>query len=728
MHLASLLALLLALALATPAPAAARATKASKKKSVTAAVPLTTAFEPVAGRKDWPISTGVPFPRGMVAAGTALAARDLRSPRILQATQSRVLSRWSDGSVRWALVDWQVDASAPPGRWELVAATKSLPPLRQVVRARPGTNGITVDTGPLQFTIPQDHFALFEDVRWQRQPVLAGPVGASISGEGQTWTPQPPKSLQVLENGPLRVRIESRGTYNDHFDYVVRIDAFAGQSWIRVLHTFEQRSLRDYLPVSRISLEYPLPQSKGDRFLAGIDGKPPLEGKVDGGVWRFVQLDNGTMSVQGGERPGRSSGWLDVTGEQSGITIAVPYLWQEYPQGFTVTGGKLSHDLLSANARPLPIGMGAAKTHEIVIAFHGPDRPAAEWIEGLMRSPVATSSAEWIDSSRALRNSIVRNPQTNNFVGSVADAFHRVQLRNARERWDDTGQVRCIGDETPREGAFGMLNWGDWNYPGYHDDTKGCDAWGNQEYDLSQAYALGYAVTGEPAMREAMVVAARHFMDVDIVHFQTQRSDFIGMNHPKNPLHFATELGGVDLGHTWTEGLLSTYLLTGDERSLAAARGIGDYLVQRTTRGVVKGNPRQFGWPQIALIALFETTGEAKYRDAAAWYAERGMAAHKADLIDNWKLGILAEGLAYTHSATANGAILAWLKSYTAAAEPRARDPRFFPAIAYVGKLESNEAATKAALRAAGRLQFGSWAKPFTIAARLGFAIYSTAR
>src|SRR5690606_8296033 len=101
----------------------------------------------------------------------------------------------------------------------------------------------------------------------------------------------------------------------------------------------------------------------------------------------------------------------------------------------------------------------------------------------------------------------------------------------------------------------------------------------------------------------------------------------------------------------------------GDERGLAVARGIADYLATRV-QGVVRGNPRQWGWPQIALLAVYEATGETRYRDAALRYATRGMEAHPPGKSEHWKLGILADALAHTHAATGDAAVRAWLEEY----------------------------------------------------------------
>src|SRR5262249_28357874 len=64
-----------------------------------ASAPVVTVTEPLGvARTHWPLSTGVPFPPG--------AVRDVAQLSVAEAqtalpTQSRVLSRWPDGSVRW---------------------------------------------------------------------------------------------------------------------------------------------------------------------------------------------------------------------------------------------------------------------------------------------------------------------------------------------------------------------------------------------------------------------------------------------------------------------------------------------------------------------------------------------------------------------------------------------------------------------------------------------------
>src|SRR5439155_1371620 len=109
------------------------------------------------------------------------------------------------------------------------------------------------------------------------------------------------------------------------------------------------------------------------------------------------------------------------------------------------------------------------------------------------------------------------------------------------------------------------------------------------------AAALGAPLVAIPPA--AWIVASRalpnaHYPDVDIIHHAPGHPDWVGLNHPHKALHFAWEAAEkVDLGHTWTEGLVSYHRLTGDVRALAAARGIADALAGRVKRARI---PRHF--------------------------------------------------------------------------------------------------------------------------------------
>ena len=68
-------------------------------------------------REAWPVTSGVPIPQGRLRRARRVALRDAQGPAI--PVQAEVLSRWPDGSVRWLLLDFQVDLK-PRGTRQLV--------------------------------------------------------------------------------------------------------------------------------------------------------------------------------------------------------------------------------------------------------------------------------------------------------------------------------------------------------------------------------------------------------------------------------------------------------------------------------------------------------------------------------------------------------------------------------------------------------------------------------
>lgn len=678
-------------------------------------------------RERWPLTFGVPWPRGMLRDEESVSVAVENGAAL--PLQTRVLSRWPDRSVRWLLVDTQVTLAPRQAlRLTLRAAGGKSAPAASPIEVSEDAKQIRISTGALTASIPKLRFAVVENVSAGRLS-LPAPVTSLIEREGRTARALPPRRVQITEQGPLRSRIELEGSYGNGFDYLIRIDAYAGQALLRVFHTFIHRDSAALARLSRITLEWPQALSPTTRYAAGGAGDAAYTGELRAGRFRTVQLDNARYRVNGRDRTGALPGWIALQGEGGGFGLAARWFWQQYPQGFVLEPGRLTYHLWDPEGGEAIAGMGAAKTHELVLFADGKGLPDPPWPPAAARPLVASVDPAWVAQSGALPQAIAPGPFTDSFVAAISAAFEDYMERNHEERWDDRGEETCDGGgrERPRVGAYGMWNWGDWNFPAYQDDTKGCDAWGNLEYDTTQVLALAFAATGRADMHEAMVAAARHFMDVDVIHHYRKHPEWIGMNHPKNPLHFSFKLGGIDLGHTWTEGLLSYYYLTGDERGLAAARGIADYLAARVKRRLFLANPRQLGWPQIALAAVYQATGEETYLGAARAYAARAIEAFKPEKANHWKHGILAEALTYTHALTGDERIERWLRAYarTVPEHGKIEDLRFLPALAYMAQLSGDASLRHLVLERVRGMRIGTWGKPFSINGRIGFRTYS---
>jgi rhamnogalacturonyl hydrolase YesR len=189
--------------------------------------------------------------------------------------------------------------------------------------------------------------------------------------------------------------------------------------------------------------------------------------------------------------------------------------------------------------------------------------------------------------------------------------------------------------------------------------------------------------------------------------------------------HFAVESPNTfDLGHTWLEGLATHYYLTGEVRSLEAARGIADVLVRRRYKA---GNPRQYGWPMIALAAAYDATGEARYREAALSYADAALAVHQpTPAAGDWKMGILADGIASVHAITGEARLRDWLVRYAdalVAESTRFEDARYALPLGYLARLTGSSHYRELALATVEHLSFGDWGKTLAISGRTAFRI-----
>ncbi len=701
-------------------------------------MPCRAATEPVVvvtepdrvARSEWPVEVGFPFPPGYARdAGQLVLAEQ---GKILP-TQARVMSRWPDGSLRWAFLDTRL--SLEPGDRRVLRLERRTQPQGSGIRIDERPDHLIVDTGTLQFTIPARGSSWITDLRVGKRVRLRALSGELASG-GKKYPAQSHRTVKILERGAQRVRIEVRGEYGAGFVYVLRIDAFARQPFLRLFHSFEMHRAEVFAELDGLSIALHAPAKQFTSYAVGRTGKASLSGRLGTRGVEAYQEDARTLHVGSQAEESRASGEFELRAPKETISLRAWDFWQQYPQAVDFHPGGLTYSLWPVKSRPVRIGMGAAKTHEFLVGFTDVPARGGTPVAPLRGPLLAQVDRQWLADSGAMRNALAPSKENDEFLRRLQEGYRRYQQHADREAWDDRGEPFCPERsaesgadprERRREGFYGMLNWGDWNFVGYHDGTKGCDSWGNLEYDMPQVLALAYLATGDPELGDGMVAAARHFMDVDGIHFNAREPAWVGMNHPKAPLHFSFALGGVDLGHTWTEGLLSYAVLTGDERATAAARGIADYLIFRIRGKLSRGNPRQWGWPQIALVAMFEATGEEKYRAAALEYARRGMAQHPPDRLDNWKAGILAEGLAYTHSVTRDAAVESWLRRYAAAvvALPGNRDARFLPAVAYVGRLTARPDFVALATAVVPRLDFGNWGKPFSIAGRIGFSLLS---
>ena len=111
------------------------------------------------GNGAWPARASVPVPRGIGA--SAFAVR--RPDGTMVGAQSRVLTRWPDGSPRWVQLDFQ---AVQPGEYRVTSApaagTPELP-----VQSRQTNRQLEVTVGRLALTLDAGGASPLAALRWQ---------------------------------------------------------------------------------------------------------------------------------------------------------------------------------------------------------------------------------------------------------------------------------------------------------------------------------------------------------------------------------------------------------------------------------------------------------------------------------------------------------------------------------------------------------------------------------
>ena len=182
------------------------------------------------------------------------------------------------------------------------------------------------------------------------------------------------------------------------------------------------------------------------------------------------------------------------------------------------------------------------------------------------------------------------------------------------DRWADNlfeGYCRSIREQRD----YGAMNWGDWW------GERGCN-WGNHEYDTPLHMLIQFARTGDPRYFAVAEQAARHYSEVDVVHFVNQDlkkyfSQWESPDYPSRPgmvhehsighvggfhpvekireLYVELKIGNTDnpylcldpfnLGHIFTLGMAHYYLLSGDPWIKETIEKIGDNLMRLAEDG-----------------------------------------------------------------------------------------------------------------------------------------------
>jgi len=613
-------------------------------------------------RRRWPVCGGVPFAPAALASDVGLRLYDPLGREVVM--QTRPLALWPDGSLRWVWLGFQVDLP-PFGHvaYELVDR-----PGAERQPAAPGVavsrvpDGFAVDTGPLRFlATPGPGRGLLGQVWLAGQPLLDDTrrLGFDLEAGGRRYSTAwgQVTQIEVEETGPVRAVLHVRGDHRSTdggrlFGYDLRLYAYAGLPWLEVEYTFINDADAPETELARLGVELRLqaPETDPGRpatlYLAAPQSSDVAAGDDDGSALTGV------------------AGWMAAGDDRASLAVAVKGCAQLAPKRFHREGARLCVDLWPAEAGPLRWHQGMARTHRMLWWFH----TGRDWEPASRSVCAAYAAAPLAWTPRACSETGALGP----LLAPEACPLPELEaaLHGQFELWHSTNR------------ALGFLDYGD--FPQTAQFWKEAGYMGNNQLDLVHALALQYARTGQRRYYDDLEAAAWHLMDVDVIHHTTHDPLELGGARMQGTGHVQYNCEGladvsVAPSQIWVEGLLEYYYLSGAPRALEIARGIGECLLRMLARGwaqppyhVAWHGSRDSGWPLIALSALYEATGEARWLAGARQIVDALLAAQGEDggwdMWFGWRrclsalhLGITLTALSRYHALTGEARVRAAL-------------------------------------------------------------------
>ena len=583
-----------------------------------------------------PLTFGVPLPQGAVH---QIDACSVESGGESLPARARPVSRWSDGSLRWALIDTRV-----PGSLARAGSASAVAHVNSGAAAAPGS------ASDLALRVNHDDSALTIDAPGGQSLAPAEWRFATTLANGLTLNAGPVRAVQHEATGVFSFEVNHQDDEGvAHLRSSLRLQFYSDQTFVKLHHRLEVISPAlaaaaaggDIPPECSNEMRANIVGESGEESallkLRSFSLRIPFAGAralqhgghtypLDDGGWQLRHDHDLAHAINGEARDGRAPGHVRIAGENDSLGVGVRNFWQTYPKALAVDGDGIDIALFpDRRGVELPgdeeawhrlyfwlddegykLKAGMALSSEILLDFGADDPRVYDWLENpvLVRPDI-----DYLNATGALNPIGPRK-------GSPLPRYEELADIAMQSFFDDQEHYR----------AYGQINYGDW----YGESAW---SWGNNEYDPAYVGYSEFLRGGEPGWALWAADAARHLADVDTVNYSREPSEIGGqaMHIPGHlggylPPYFRSKMKGTSLGpaHMWVEGQLLHYLLTGDQAVYDSLLKTKDWLIQRERLDYYDyKSARDSGWHLIHLSMLALVLDDPDCLNAAAIIVER---------------------------------------------------------------------------------------------------------
>jgi hypothetical protein len=521
-------------------------------------VPVKVEAPMFAGGANWPVRCAIPIPRGELGSADDVVVRGVTGR--VGSYQSRAMARWPDGSVKWLFVDFAHDFSkSGSGQYEVAYGTAARPTAFVPVQVTQLGDGIFVDTGAIHFTIPKKRFAINGEVEIE-----------VTEASGKVWRASelPVEMLWIEQAGPRHA--------------VIVAETKRPESGKASAGFFHRAAIHVYADSPLIDVDY---------FIANVDSREQV--KVRSIAMKIPRKGDGAGEIVEKDGKGKARGWASPPG--SSLSVGVASFWQQYPKALRWKPGEMEIDLWAPEGGDYEWVQGVGKTHHVALWFGAPAQDASLLAHGPV---MALASPERYARSGAFG------------LIDVAAASPVPAVEKTLAAHMSSTMVDQVG--------LGFENYGDHSSSGY---VAGSYLWDNNEYDVPAGAMMHFARTGDVKALELGLASARHYLDVDTIHYSRKHADWAGGAHT----HSHGDVGahtadGPGMHHAgYVQGLIWYSYFTGDTTGIAGAKSIADWvLLKMKPEANIGQMERAAGHPLMTLTDTYEATGEEQYLRGAA--------------------------------------------------------------------------------------------------------------
>ena len=581
-----------------------------------------------------PVTVGVPFPKGEICNAADLSLVDTQGRSL--PLQAQEVARWSDGSLKWVLLDFLASVEAG-GRAEYRIRARTgfaCPDLALPLALTQETERIEIHTGPTTFVLGTCTFGPFEKILVHGAAVLEPDSCRTVLTDQEGYECRPSIDQVFIETrGPVRATIRFEGKFlssqgTSVAAFVARTSFFSGLPLVETKFTIRNPRAAKHsgglwdlgddgsVFFKDLSIDVGLPPATSASVQWAVaPGHAPRAGQYDrfliyqdssgGSNWNSVNHVNrlgrvpntfrGYHVIADGaivEEGERATPSLSLCQSDNSVSAAIESFWQNFPKCLSVRQNCLRIGLFpDTYSDAFELQGGEQKTHTVYLEFRKGrlNAPVLNWTAERL-APQCTP--EWYAGTKVFFHVLPRSQQTSG-LGVLDRADQLVESAVSgpnsffarREIIDEYGW-RHFGDLYADHEAVG------------HQGPSPLIAHYNNQYDVIYGALIQYVRSGELKWFRLMTDLAKHVIDIDIYHTTEDRPVFNGglfwhtehykdaatATHraysrknleAKNP-HFCG--GGPATEHNYTSGLLHYYYMTGEPTAAESVRELADWV------------------------------------------------------------------------------------------------------------------------------------------------------